>query len=470
MKNKTLNILYIVIFISMLLALFVCMTFSHSDMSVEKREAAALPKAVSEDGTLNLSYFDELDDYMSDNFAFRQELATADALMKAKVFKTSGNEKAVVGKNDWLYFTGSMNDYLGREILNKRQINAAAKVLKIMQTDSENKGRKFIFVCAPNKNSLYPENMPSRYLKSEDAGNYELLKAAMEEEGVNTVDLHEAFKADKRVMYYKWDSHWDNEGAAFAVDKILAALDKEHYDYESEPYTIEESHRGDIMNLIYPSLDAMDEEVVYEKQHEYKYLNPVESVEDILIFTQAEGKEGSVLMFRDSFGNATLPYIADEYGRGIFSKGVPYNFSYAASGKSDTVIVEIVERNIPWLIEYVPYMEAPETEINAEIIKAEDAETSLNTEDKGADNVYYGTLDKFYTDDNAEVIMKVTLPDGEEKFYEAFPSSYTEVSSPDEAQYSYGIYINKNLTPAGSRLEVIAVKDGVYYSVAELDL
>jgi hypothetical protein len=196
----------------------------------------------------------------------------------------------------------------------------------------------------------------------------------------------------------------------------------------------------------------------------------VESVEDILIFTQAEGKEGSVLMFRDSFGNATLPYIADEYGRGIFSKGVPYNFSYAASGKSDTVIVEIVERNIPWLIEYVPYMEAPETEINAEIIKAEDAETSLNTEDKGADNVYYGTLDKFYTDDNAEVIMKVTLPDGEEKFYEAFPSSYTEVSSPDEAQYSYGIYINKNLTPAGSRLEVIAVKDGVYYSVAELDL
>ena len=35
-------------------------------------------------------------------------------------------------------------------------------------------------------------------------------------------------------------------------------------------------------------------------------------------------KEGSLVMYRDSFGNALLPYMADAYANAYFSRGIPY--------------------------------------------------------------------------------------------------------------------------------------------------
>ena len=470
MKNKKTDILYIVIFMGLLLSLIVFMPFSSFDAKTEKRNAAEFPKAVSENGALNLDFFDELTDYMNDNFAFRKQLATADALVKAKVFASSGSEKAVVGKNGWLYYTGSMDDYLGRDLMDKREINAAAKVLSLMQENSEAQGRKFLFVCAPNKNSLYPDNMPARYLQNRYPSNYDNLRIALSENKVNTVSLHDAFLADERIMYFEHDSHWDNEGAAFAVDKILGALDKPHYDYSDEPCTLEAVHRGDIMDLIYPSWKKMDEDHIYEKEHEYTYVNPVESVEDILIITQTPGRDNALLMFRDSYGNASIPYIADEYGKALFSKGVPYNMSLGASVSADTVIVEIVERNIAWLMEYVPFMEAPERSYGGEVQEAVSDLSSINMEDKGADMVFYGTLDPEYADDHAEVYISVKTPDGNTKYYAAFPSSYTEVENADEAKYSYGAYINKAALPAGSEVSVLSRKGSGLYKLSFLTL
>ena len=98
---KVLRKIYIVVFIGACFSLFLLMPFSHSDMTAEKREAAQLPSIKTEDGKLNMDYFDELTSYFSDNFAFRQELATTDARIKSTVFRTSNQEKVVVGKNGW---------------------------------------------------------------------------------------------------------------------------------------------------------------------------------------------------------------------------------------------------------------------------------------------------------------------------------------------------------------------------------
>ena len=172
---KVLRKIYIVVFIGACFSLFLLMPFSHSDMTAEKREAAQLPSIKTEDGKLNMDYFDELTSYFSDNFAFRQELATTDARIKSTVFHTSNQEKVVVGKNDWLYFNGSLDDYFGRNLLNKREIYAASKTVALMQEYAESKGARFIFTVAPNKNTLYPENMPDNYLAATGDTNIECL-------------------------------------------------------------------------------------------------------------------------------------------------------------------------------------------------------------------------------------------------------------------------------------------------------
>ena len=131
-KKDVISKLYIVIFMGFLLSLSVLMPFVKSDMDKEKREAAKFPKPVKEK-KLNLDFFNELTDYFSDNFAFRQELSTADALIKAKVFNTSNQERVVIGKEGWLYYNGSMHDYLGDDLMSKREIHNAGRVLYLIQ-------------------------------------------------------------------------------------------------------------------------------------------------------------------------------------------------------------------------------------------------------------------------------------------------------------------------------------------------
>ena len=463
--------LYIVVFIVMLASLSLLMPFVKSDMNKEKRAGAKFPKLIKEK-KINFDFCDELTDYFSDNFAFRQELSTADALIKAKVFNTSNQDRVVLGKDGWLYYSESMHDYLGEDVMSEREIYDAVKVLELMQENCEERGVTFLFTVAPNKNSLYPENMPDNYIKTNEKTNYDMLRSGMKDKNVNFVDLHSAFLADDRVMYHKWDSHWTNEGAAFAVDLILDGVGKEHYDYSDEPYTVQAVHRGDLYNIIYPSLNDLDDNVIYEREHEYTYVNAVKSTEDPIILTQNPEATGSLVMFRDSYGNASIPYIADEYEKGFFSKGQPADLDQIGYQNADTVIYEIVERNIPWLIEYLPYMEAPERELPERIILERDLpgnireitsdKVSINTEEKGDRLLIYGNVDETYTDDDSDIYIMIISEDAVLTF-EATPASYEKVKEHKEAEYAYGAYINKEKLPDDYKIMVITECDGILY-------
>ena len=466
--KKLFEKLYIGIFVLICFSLFLLMPLSHSDMSVEKREAASLPSIKSQDGSLNTGFFEDLTEYFSDNFAFRQQLATVDAVIKSKVFGTSNNEKAIVGKNTWLYFNGSLDDYFGRNLLNDREIYAAAKTIELMQEYSENHNCRFAFAIAPNKNTLYPENMPSNYLAAEGDTNIERLSAKLDY--VNYIDLQSTFLSQDKIMYHKWDSHWNNEGATLACDKILTGVDKEHYDYSNEPSRVEAVHSGDVWQLIYPSWDCKDDNVIYEKEHTYSYVNPVESVEDMYIMTSCPEKEGTVVVFRDSFGNALLPYVADEYGSGVFIKGMPLNVKQIENSQADTLIFELVERNIPNIIAYLPVMDAPERSIEGTLYKLEDSKTTIQYEDKTAQYVIYGELDPGYVDVDTNIFIRIKTDSGKEKVYEATPAAYEKPADGADMSYYYGAYINKTDIGEDFTAEVICQKKNDFYSTKTLDI
>ncbi len=67
-------------------------------------------------------------------------------------------------------------------------------------------------------------------------------------------------------------------------------------------------------------------------------------------------------MYRDSYGEAILPYMAECFNTAEFSRSEAYDLS--GVGEGDTVIVEIVERNLDRLQKYAPVMAAPEADIS----------------------------------------------------------------------------------------------------------
>ena len=82
----------------------------------------------------------------------------------------------------------------------------------------------------------------------------------------------------------------------------------------------------------------------HDRQTTFAYVGEVGSNFDPKITTVNPVKEGSLVMFRDSFGNALLPFMADAYSSAYFSRGVPYQMSEVDEKNADTVIVERADR------------------------------------------------------------------------------------------------------------------------------
>ena len=459
----------------MLLVPLIGMLWYETDMSAENRVAAPFPKVTGADGSLNQDFFSEFDDYFNDHFAYRQEMATADAVLTAGVFSTSDNDQVVIGSDGWLYFEQTLDDYFCRNVLTDRGIAECARTLALLQEGAEEAGASFLFFIAPNKNSLYPEHMPGHYVKGEGPNNFEKLLPVMVETGISFVDLHAAFRNDERVLYHKLDTHWNNEGAAFACGLMQEALGKSCFDYREEPFTIEASHRGDLYRMLYPSGKRLDDNVVFEHGHSFVYTMDTESTEDFEIASACEGKDGNLLMFRDSYGNALIPFVADEYGKAFFSKAMPYRWDLLEEAKTsgapyDTVVIELVERHIPSLHENLPVMAAPVREDLPLVPEEDAARATLSVREDGTGRVVvYGTVDAEYCDVDSLVYVRAEdstyLVD-----YEAFPVAYRYVGQPEEeregdADFHFAMYLDEGaLEKGGTEFSVITLKEGEYHS------
>lgn len=63
-------------------------------------------------------------------------------------------DTVIVGKNDWLYYTASLDNYLGQNLMSDQEVYNAAYNLSIVQEYVQSRGAKFLVAVPPNKNSL----------------------------------------------------------------------------------------------------------------------------------------------------------------------------------------------------------------------------------------------------------------------------------------------------------------------------
>ena len=347
--------------IFLLLALALCLVPSvgmlvHGPAEARANESAArAPELTGRGGALNADYLSELADYAGEGFYLRGELITLYARALA-LFGRSAEDGVVLGTGGWLYYADELPDYSGTEPMTEREIFSAARNLSLMREYCEGLGAQFLFFIAPNKSSLYPQHMPGSYPRAEGAGNAQRLHAALAEEGVPFIDLFALFGAEDEELYFAHDSHWNSRGAALAADAVLAALGREGA-YFSGPFGAAEAHSGDLFEMLYPA--AADGETNAPPAGleftQSKNIRP----DSITIDTESGG-EGALLMFRDSFGELLYPYLADAFGSARFSRQAAYDLTLAAGLGADTVAVEIVERNLRWLVEQPASYPAPE--------------------------------------------------------------------------------------------------------------
>ena len=333
-------------------------------MLLPQREGAAggnqalsrSPSLRNAEGNWNSEYLSQIQDYAGDNFFLRQDMITAWSALNAKVLGSSITEDVVLGSDGWLYFADTLPDYAGLAPMTEREIFSAARNLALISEYCGSQGAEFLFTIAPNKNSLYPEHMPA-VPRNDLPSNAERLAESLAREGVGCLDLFSLFRGQAETLYFKTDSHWNGKGAALAADGVNEALGRSS-NYFDGPFTPEERHKGDLYDMLYPAGDGLESDLVYGETLDFSYDAPIRSAENLTIMTHGGG-EGSLLMFRDSFGNNLYPYLADSFDASLFSRSMPYRLDLVSQREADYVAAELVERNLRYLIQNVPVMPAP---------------------------------------------------------------------------------------------------------------
>ena len=341
---------------------------------------ASPPRLTTPEGKLNPDVLQETTDYVGDHFAFRQELITLEAALEAGLFHSSAEDSVLLGREGWLSYRETLPGYLHTERLSDRQLYGAAHTLSLVREYAESQGAALLFTVAPNKCSLYPEYLPMVGEPLEGEDDIDRLLPLLEAEGVPYADLFGAFRARQDVLYHRLDSHWNARGAALAHDTIAAALGLSSEPFFPLPYRLERTHKGDLYEMLYPTGTALDDNMVFDRPFTFTHVKEPRSPEDQRIETVNSAQSGSLLMFRDSFGNALYPFMADSFGHAVFSRAMPYQLTLLDG--ADTLVIEIVERNLDWLATRAPIFPAPERGLTGEPPEG-GARAALTTTDDG---------------------------------------------------------------------------------------
>ena len=199
--------------------------------------------------------------------------------------------------------------------------------------------------------------MPARYTAA-SVRNAQLLQQQMEQQNVRYVDLFKTLSDHEEQLYYRRDSHWNMRGAQLAAQTLLKELKGSEAEFDSRINGKTSPHTGDLYEMVYPAGNETEQDTAYD--FTYQYDEKFHSADDITIHTENSAADGSIFVYRDSFGINLHPFLAQSYGNACFSRNMPYLLTVVTEEQPDVLLVELVESNLNWLLERAPEMPAPE--------------------------------------------------------------------------------------------------------------
>jgi len=171
------------------------------------------------------TYSSQKDKYIKENFGFHNYYVRAICQLNFWIFNKANAAYVVVGKDNYLYETGYIEAYYGRDFIGKQRIHNYIKKLKRVQDSLEKKNKLIVAVFAPGKAGFYPEYIPGSYRGEPKTSNYEWFIKTIQEQNVNHIDFNSYFRRQKYKskypLYPQLGIHWSNYGSFMAYDSML---------------------------------------------------------------------------------------------------------------------------------------------------------------------------------------------------------------------------------------------------------
>ena len=349
-KHKSrIDIVFLLIFFSFL---FVPMSHINQDKisKQENRRLATWQPFIKKNGEINFNFGKDYEKWFNDRFNLRQEFLN---LNDFKLFLSNVviTKDVLQGKDGWLFlgWHSSIISYMNKVLFSDKELSNILSYLNRVDMYCKKHNKKFYFVIAPDKSRIYKEFYPDHIKQISQISKAQQLMDYLEKHSeIKTIYLKDKLisKKDKGLLYWKQDTHWNMLGAYYGYQEIMDVIIKDFPGipvYKVKEYTTEK-HTGDLYNMA-PSILKKEDNIQYKipkvSANEICNLN-VKDRQDVICSNSKSNI--NLLMYRDSFTRALIPFIANTFGDSKYIWN--FNINLNAIKDADVVILLMVERHL----------------------------------------------------------------------------------------------------------------------------
>ena len=340
--------------------------------SIENRMAAMKPVFAGFGKRSLKLQLQKFDAWYNDHFGFRYQLVNLGSRINIKWFGIS--QHAMIGKNQWLYLKLDPDPPLFTQSLSNPDLAKWKNYLEHRKLWLAAMGIKYLFVVPPEKDSIYPEFLPSTCrLPPKELPVDQLVRYLREtHSSVDILSLREPLLAAKpreqEPLYYKQDTHWNTLGGFYGYEAIIHHLAREFPSLKAKAradyrLTIErDRNKRDIAILAgamdFPALSGpvlqplFPESVQRVELQVPGFASPPPMTPPFMTQARNPGNQPRAVMMRDSFTIALAPYLSESFSSITYfwSTGSKENekamADYVLKEKPDIFIEERVQRFI----------------------------------------------------------------------------------------------------------------------------
>jgi hypothetical protein len=218
------------------------------------------------------------------------------------------------------------------------------------------RGVAYVFVVTPDKQSIYPEELPSWVKKVRPETTLDQFFAYMRTNStVPVLDVRDVVCDAKRIdpTYLKTDTHWNLLGGFVTYQELLQTIASQMPALKLKPLPMTEfiltnqlQPGGDLARMLGTSMIESNAYFFTPKPELPKFTTQMPSVEHYKDpgFLNNPQAQGRLILFHDSFAGSWIPFLGYHFNQITTRWQYDLDPVCVDQGKPDIVVTEMLER------------------------------------------------------------------------------------------------------------------------------
>lgn len=275
-------------------------------------------------------------------------------------------ENLIFGKNHWLLDKNAcINQF--------NEANVKTAIIKSLQNYCKIKGKDFILIIPPNKESIYRDYFPQyiQYKYKNPSYWHEQAENLFSSNGINSLPIAKQILEQRKIethdLYFNDDHHWNYYASSFATDLLLKKLQLDLNQHFYSGLKLDGSTRNAFKEFSYANQLAIDASYVTQAPWSKEYTDEIYLTDcytgkttkadrvisnDVLweriikgegIITNNTAKNGiKILILGDSYSSYMIPYLSQ-----IVKQIIITHYSTCAENKKETNVQKLIQKYNP---------------------------------------------------------------------------------------------------------------------------